>query len=79
MLTYFTKIFKDQFCLSSPTGKGPTPRSLPNQQGTAHCMPKDIIAAIPYQAWCSPPSEPHSEKAHPNSPLQVNLQNKPKV
>ena len=25
------------------------------------------------------PSEPHSEKVHPNSPPQVNLQHKPKV
>ena len=31
-----------------------------------------LFQKIPGPAWCSPPNEPHSEKAHPNSPPQVN-------
>ena len=32
-----------------------------------------VLAAVPDLAWCLLPSEPHSEKAHPNSPPQVNF------
>ena len=37
-----------------------------------------VLAAVPDLAWCLLPSEPHSEKAHPNSPPQINLEIKAK-
>ena len=69
--------------LSSPIGKGP-PRSLPNQLGTAHWTDPTttrvvesfytkVLAAVPDLAWCLLSSKPHSEKAHFNSPPQVNF------
>ena len=32
-----------------------------------------VLAAVPDLAWCLLPSEPHSKKAQPNSPPQVNF------
>ena len=79
-LTYWDRSPQESFQSAGDCTSGQIPEgiSLETKRSLLVSFYTKVLAAVPDLAWCLLPSEPHSEKAHPNCPPQVNLAFKPK-